>query len=43
MFEGARLTQLLQVVTAGRLFLVYEGQVDLSVDECLNHKCMLWS
>ena len=28
MFEGTWLTQLLQVVTAGRLFLVYKGQVN---------------
>ena len=28
-FEGAQLTQLVQLVTAGRLFLGHEGQVDL--------------
>ena len=28
-FEGARLTQLVQLVTAGRLFLGHEGRVDL--------------
>ena len=28
MFEGAQLTQLVQLVTAGRLFLVCEGQED---------------
>ena len=27
-FEGARLTQLVQLVTAGRLFLGHKGQVD---------------
>ena len=27
-FEGAQLTQLVQLVTAGRLFLGHEGQVD---------------
>ena len=43
MFEGTRLTQLLQVVTAGRLFLIHKGQVDPQMDECLYHKCKLWS
>ena len=28
-FEGARLTQLVQLVTAGRLFLGHKGLVDL--------------
>ena len=28
-FEGTRLTQLVQLVTAGRLFLGHKGQVDL--------------
>ena len=28
-FEGARLTQLVQLVTAGRLFLGHKGRVDL--------------
>ena len=27
-FEGAWLTQLIQVVTAGRLFLIHKGQVN---------------
>ena len=29
-FEGARLTQLVQLVTAGRLFPCHKGRVDLS-------------
>ena len=36
-FEGARLTQLVQLVTASRLFLGHEGQVDPYMDECLYH------
>ena len=36
-FEGARLTQLVQLVTAGRLFLGHKGQVDPYMDECLYH------
>ena len=36
-FEGAQLTQLVQLVTAGRLFLGHEGRVDLYIDECLYH------
>ena len=36
-FEGAQLTQLVQLVTAGRLFLGHEGQVDPYMDECLYH------
>ena len=36
-FEGARLTQLVQLVTASRLFLGHKGRVDLYIDECLYH------
>ena len=36
-FEGTRLTQLVQLVTAGRLFLGHKGQVDPYMDECLYH------
>ena len=36
-FEGAQLTQLVQLVTASRLFLGHKGQVDLYIDECLYH------
>ena len=42
-FEGAWLTQLFQLVTAGRLFLVCKGQVDPLTDECLYHEYKLWS
>ena len=37
MFEGAQLTQLIQLVTASRLFLGHKGQVDPYMDECLYH------
>ena len=36
-FEGARLTQLVQLVTSGRLFPCHEGRVDPLMDECLYH------
>ena len=36
-FEGARLTQLVQLVTTSRLFLGHKGRVDLLIDECLYH------
>ena len=36
-FEGARLTQLVLPVTAGRLFLGHKGRVDPYMDECLYH------
>ena len=36
-FEGARLTQLVQLVTADRLFLGHKGQVNPYMDECLYH------
>ena len=36
-FEGTRLTQLVQPVTAGRLFPCHKGRVDLYIDECLCH------
>ena len=36
-FEGTRLTQLVQLVTAGRLFLGHKGQANLYLDECLYH------
>ena len=36
-FEGAQLTQLVQLVTASRLFLGHKGQVNLYIDECLYH------
>ena len=36
-FEGAWLTQLVQLVTAGRLFLGHKGRVNLYIDECLYH------
>ena len=35
--EGAWLTQLVLLVTAGRLFLGHKGRVDLYIDECLYH------
>ena len=37
-FEGAQLTQLVQLVTAGRLFLGHKRQVNLYIDECLVRK-----
>ena len=36
-FEGIQLTQLVQLVTAGRLFLGHKGQVNPYMDECLYH------
>ena len=36
-FEGAQLTQLVQLVTAGRLFLGHKRRVDPYMDECLYH------
>ena len=36
-FEGTWLTQLVQLVTASRLFLGHKGQVDPYIDECLYH------
>ena len=41
-FEGARLTQLVQLVTAGRLFPCHEGQVDLSNRWVPLSLCMVW-
>ena len=35
--EGTQLTQLVQLVTASRLFLGHKGRVDLYIDECLYH------
>ena len=42
-FEGAWLTQLVQLVTAGRLFPCHKGQVDLSNRWVPLSLCMLWS
>ena len=43
MFEGALLTLLVQLVTPSMLFLIYEGQVDPLMDECLYQKCKFLS
>ena len=42
-FEGTQLTQLVQLVTADRLFLIHKGQVDPLMYECLYHNCKFWS
>ena len=36
-FEGARLTQLVLLITAGRLFLVTKDESISLIDECLYH------